>query len=69
MHIPRCVPPAPKSMKTTIQAVVMLCAAFGNVIVMIAAKADLLEQVDICFRENHIFHAFEYFATIFVSGP
>ena len=34
-------------MKTTIQAVVMLCAAFGNVIVMIAAKADLLEQVDI----------------------
>ena len=56
-------------MKTTIQAVVILCAAFGNVIVMIAAKADLLEQVDIYFRENHIFHAFKYFATIFVSGP
>ena len=34
-------------MKTTIQAIVMLCGAFGNVIVMIAAKADLLEQVDI----------------------
>ena len=55
-------------MKTTIQAVVMLCAAFGNVIVMIAAKADLLEQVDIYFRENFIYHAFKHFVTIFVSG-
>ena len=55
-------------MKTTIQAIVMLCGAFGNVIVMIAAKADLLEQVDIYFRENYVFHTFKYFVTIFVSG-
>ena len=55
-------------MKTTIQAIIMLCAAFGNVIVMIVAKADLLEQVDIYFRENYICHALKYFVTIFVSG-
>ena len=42
-------------MKTTIQAIVILCAAFGNVIVMIAAKADLLEQVDIYILEKLIF--------------
>ena len=55
-------------MKTTIQAIVMLCGAFGNGIVMIAAKANLLEQVDIYFRENYIFHVLKYFVTIFVSG-
>ena len=36
---------APQSMKSTIQAMVMLCAASGNVIVMITAKANMLEQV------------------------
>ena len=55
-------------MKTTIQAIVMLCGAFGNVIVMMAAKANLLEQVDIYFKENDIFHTFKYFVTMFVSG-
>ena len=39
-------------MKTTIQAIVMLCGAFGNGIVMIAAKANLLEQVDIYFLKK-----------------
>ena len=29
-------------MKTTIQAIAMLCAAFGNIIVMITAKANML---------------------------
>ena len=32
-------------MKTIIQAMVMLCAASGNVIVMIVAKANMLKQV------------------------
>ena len=39
-------------MKTTIQAIVMLCGAFGNGIVMIAAKANLFEQVDIYFLKK-----------------
>ena len=32
-------------MRTIIQAMVMLCAASGNVIVMIVAEANMLEQV------------------------
>jgi hypothetical protein len=32
-------------MRTIIQAMVILCAAFGNVIVMIVAKANMLKQV------------------------
>ena len=54
-------------MKTTIQAIVMLCGAFGNGIVMIAAKANLLEQVDMYFKENDIFHTFKYFVKFIYS--